>query len=101
MRRQYRDQSLRYTYPLGSWSLEQATDHTSSIVTLATHYQRDALRIATAGGSRGHADIEYRAIRIAQPKIERAVINLLRFLDSPSALVFCNTRDEDRAPVSK
>jgi ATP-dependent RNA helicase DeaD len=63
-----------------------------AIVTLATHYQRDALRIATAGESRGHADIEYRAIRIAQHKIERAVINLLRFLDAPSALVFCNTR---------
>ena len=63
-----------------------------TIVSLATHYQRDALRIATAGESRGHADIEYRAIRIAQHKIERAVINLLRFLDSPSALVFCNTR---------
>jgi ATP-dependent RNA helicase DeaD len=63
-----------------------------TIVNLATHYQRDALRIATAGETRGHADIEYRAIRIAQHKIERAVINLLRFLDSPSALVFCNTR---------
>ena len=63
-----------------------------AIVTLATHYQRDALRIATAGETRGHADIEYRAIRIAQHKIERAVINLLRFLDAPSALVFCNTR---------
>ena len=63
-----------------------------AIVTLASHYQRDALRIATAGEARGHADIEYRAIRIAQHKIERAVINLLRFLDSPSALVFCNTR---------
>ncbi len=62
------------------------------IVNLATHYQRDALRIATAGEARGHADIEYRAIRIAQHKIERAVINLLRFMDSPSALVFCNTR---------
>lgn len=63
-----------------------------AIVNLASHYQRDALRIATAGETRGHADIEYRAIRIAQHKIERAVINLLRFLDSPSALVFCNTR---------
>jgi ATP-dependent RNA helicase DeaD len=63
-----------------------------AIVTLASHYQKDALRIATAGEARGHADIEYRAIRIATHKIERAVINLLRFLDSPSALVFCNTR---------
>lgn len=26
IRWQYRDQSLRYTYPLGSWTLERATD---------------------------------------------------------------------------
>jgi hypothetical protein len=36
LRRQYRDQSLRYTYPLASWSLERATDQSSGIVTLAT-----------------------------------------------------------------
>lgn len=36
LRRQYRDHSLRYTYPLASWSLERATDQTSGIVTLAT-----------------------------------------------------------------
>ena len=67
-----------------------------AIVNLATHYQRDALRIATAGTSRGHADIEYRAIRIAHTRIERAVVNLLRAFDSPSALVFCNTRNAVR-----
>jgi len=67
-----------------------------AIVTLATHYQKDALRIATRGESGGHADIEYRAIRIAGNKIERAVVNLLRFLDPPGALVFCNTRNAVR-----
>jgi hypothetical protein len=36
LRRQHRDQSLRYTYPLASWSLERATDQSSGIVTLAT-----------------------------------------------------------------
>jgi hypothetical protein len=36
LRRQYRDHSLRYTYPLASWSLERSTDRTSGIVTLAT-----------------------------------------------------------------
>ena len=36
-----------------------------TIVTLAQHYQRDALRIKTLGATEGHADIEYRAIRIA------------------------------------
>ena len=67
-----------------------------AIVTLAAHYQKDALRIATRGESAGHADIEYRAIRIAGNRIERAVVNLLRFLEPPSALVFCNTRNAVR-----
>jgi ATP-dependent RNA helicase DeaD len=67
-----------------------------AIVTLAQHYQRDALRIQTAGETRGHADIEYRAIRIANHKAEAAVVNLLRYLDPPSALVFCSTRQTVR-----
>jgi len=67
-----------------------------AIVTLATHYQKDALRIATRGESSGHADIEYRAVRIAGNKIERAVVNLLRFMDPAGALVFCNTRNAVR-----
>jgi ATP-dependent RNA helicase DeaD len=67
-----------------------------AIVTLATHYQKDALRIATRSEGTGHADIEYRAVRIAGNKIERAVVNLLRFIDPPGALVFCNTRNAVR-----
>ena len=67
-----------------------------TIVTLAQHYQRDALRIKTVGTSEGHADIEYRAIRIAHNKVESAVVNLLRFMDPPSALVFCSTRQTVR-----
>ena len=67
-----------------------------AIVTLATHYQKDALRIATRSDTAGHADIEYRAVRIAGNKIERAVVNLLRFMEPPGALVFCNTRNAVR-----
>lgn len=67
-----------------------------AIVTLAAHYQKDALRIATRSDGTGHADIEYRAVRIAGNKIERAVVNLLRFMDPPGALVFCNTRNAVR-----
>ncbi|MBI1205618.1 MAG: DEAD/DEAH box helicase [Rhodopseudomonas sp.] len=62
------------------------------IVALAKEYQRDAYRIEVAGGERGHADIEYRAIRVAPADVEHAVVNLLRFFESPGALVFCNTR---------
>jgi len=67
-----------------------------AIITLATHYQKDALRIATRGDSSGHADIEYRAIRTAHNGVERTVVNLLRFLDPPAALVFCSTRNAVR-----
>ena len=67
-----------------------------SIVALARDYQNDALRIQLSGETRGHADIEYRAIKIAHNRIESAVVNLLRFLDPPSALVFCSTRQSVR-----
>jgi ATP-dependent RNA helicase DeaD len=66
------------------------------IVNLAQHYQRDALRIKTVGATEGHADIEYRAIRIAHNKAESAIVNLLRFMDPPNALVFCATRQAVR-----
>ena len=66
------------------------------IVTMAKQYQRQAFRIEVAGDEGGHADIEYRAIRIAPSDMEHAVVNVLRFFESPSALVFCNTRDAVR-----
>ena len=66
------------------------------IVALAKQYQRDAFRIEVAGDEGGHADIEYRAIRIAPADAEHAVVNVLRFYEAPSALVFCSTRDHVR-----
>ncbi len=63
------------------------------IVLLAKQYQKDAFRIEVAGGEGGHADIEYRAIRVAAHDVERAVVNVLRFFESPSTIVFCNTRN--------
>ena len=66
------------------------------IVALAKQYQRDAFRIEVAGDAGGHADIEYRAIRIAPADAEHAVVNVLRFYEAPSALVFCSTRDHVR-----
>ncbi|HEX4533206.1 MAG TPA: DEAD/DEAH box helicase [Rhizomicrobium sp.] len=67
-----------------------------AIVALARDYQRDALRIQTGGVAQGHADIEYRAVRIVHNKVESTVVNLLRFMDPPSALVFCGTRQAVR-----
>jgi len=66
------------------------------IVALAKEYQRQAFRVEVAGDEGGHADIEYRAIRIAAGDVEHAVVNILRFYESPSALVFCNTREAVR-----
>jgi ATP-dependent RNA helicase DeaD len=62
------------------------------IVALAKQYQQQAFRVEVAGDEGGHADIEYRAIRIAAGDVEHAVVNVLRFFESPGALVFCNTR---------
>ncbi|WP_316237772.1 DEAD/DEAH box helicase [Bradyrhizobium sp. SZCCHNR1015] len=66
------------------------------IVALAKQYQDDAFRIEVEGDEGGHADIEYRAIRIAADDVEHAVVNVLRFYESPSAIVFCNTREAVR-----
>src|SRR4029453_1807516 len=66
------------------------------IVALAKEYQQSAFRVQVAGDEGGHADIEYRAIRIAAGHVEHAVVNILRFYESPSALVFCNTREAVR-----
>lgn len=66
------------------------------IVALARQYQQQAFRIEVAGDEGGHADIEYRAIRVAADDVEHAVVNVLRFHEAPSALVFCNTREAVR-----
>lgn len=66
------------------------------IVALARRYQRDALRISTVGESRGHGDISYQAMAVAPSDIEHAVINLLRFHESETAMLFCATRDNVR-----
>ncbi len=63
------------------------------IASLARKYQRDALRIDTQSGTRQHADIEYRAVLAAPHEAEHAVVNVLRWFESPTAMVFCSTRE--------
>ncbi|MDP1913781.1 DEAD/DEAH box helicase [Brevundimonas sp.] len=63
------------------------------IVQLAKTYQQDALRIDTVVGAGSHADIEYKAIRVAPNEVELAVVNVLRYFEAPGALVFANTRE--------
>jgi ATP-dependent RNA helicase DeaD len=67
-----------------------------AIVTLAGKFQRDALRISATAGEKGHVDIEYRALRVAHKEGELAIVNVLRQIDSPGSIIFCNTRDAVR-----
>ncbi len=64
----------------------------SGIAALAKRYQRNAVRVTTAGEQKQHLDIEYRALSVAPNDRENAVINLLRYYDAKNALVFCGTR---------
>ena len=66
------------------------------IVALAKRYQRDALRISTVGDDRGHGDIAYQAVTVSPSEIEQAVVNLLRFHEAETAMLFCATRDNVR-----
>ncbi len=66
------------------------------IVALAQNYQKKAERIAVKGAAGGHADIEHRAYRARANEIEFAVVNLLRYVDAHTAIVFMNTREAAR-----
>jgi ATP-dependent RNA helicase DeaD len=66
------------------------------IASLARQYQQDALRIDTVARNQPHADIEYRAIRVAGHEIENGLVNLLRFYEARGSLVFCATREAVR-----
>ena len=63
------------------------------ITAMARQFQQDALRIDTLVRNQPHADIEYRAVQVAHNEVEHAVVNVLRYFEAPTALVFCATRD--------
>ncbi|WP_369025628.1 DEAD/DEAH box helicase [Qipengyuania sp. RANM35] len=63
---------------------------------LAERYQRDALRLSLVGEDRGHGDISYQCITVGPSEIEHAVVNLLRFHEAETAILFCATRDNVR-----
>ena len=64
----------------------------AQIASLAKRFQRDAVRISTTSETTQHADIEYRAMPVSEKEREHAVINVLRFFEANSAIVFCATR---------
>ncbi len=82
--------------PLERRTLMFSATMPKGIAALAKRYQRNARRIDVAGGSRGHADIEYRAIRVAPHETELVTVNLLRYSEASTAIVFCNTRESVR-----
>jgi ATP-dependent RNA helicase DeaD len=65
-----------------------------TIGNMAKRYQKNAVRISTVGEREQHSDIEYRALTVAPSDKENAIINVLRFYDAESAIVFCKTRQE-------
>jgi ATP-dependent RNA helicase DeaD len=63
-----------------------------SIMNLAKQYQRDAVRISASGEQKQHLDIEYRALTVDNHEKENAIVNVLRYFEAETALVFCGTR---------
>ncbi len=63
-----------------------------SIAHIAQTYQRDAVRISTVSDKAQHSDIAYQVIQCAPRDSEHAIINLLRYHDAQTAIVFANTR---------
>lgn len=66
------------------------------IEALARRYQRNALRIETLSDGRGHGDIAYKAVTVSPPEVENAVVNILRFHEAETAILFCATREKVR-----
>ncbi|MHA6263868.1 DEAD/DEAH box helicase [Arenibacterium sp. CAU 1754] len=78
--------------PEGRQTLLFSATVPNSIASLAKQYQKDAVRVTTKSETSQHADIEYRAMQVADRDSENAIINTLRFYEAPNAIVFCNTR---------
>ena len=62
------------------------------IANLAKKYQTNAVRVTTSAEQQQHVDIEYRALNVAAHERENAIINVLRYYEAKSAIVFCATR---------
>jgi ATP-dependent RNA helicase DeaD len=63
------------------------------ILELARRYTRDPARVAATPPEEAHADIAYEAHLVAPREREHAIVNVLRALEPPTALVFRATRE--------
>ena len=59
---------------------------------LASKYQNNALRISTTRNNNQHLDIEYHAIETSSRNMEYVIMNILRYNEAKTSLVFCGTR---------
>ncbi len=82
--------------PAGRRTLLFSATMPRPIVALAKRYQTDALRIETLGDKEGHQDINYQAVAVSPTDVEHAVVNLLRFHEAETAILFCATREAVR-----
>jgi ATP-dependent RNA helicase DeaD len=82
--------------PEGRRTLLFSATMPAPIAALARQYQHDALRISTIDTRESHSDITYNAVAVSPSDIEHAVVNLLRFHEAETAMLFCATRDNVR-----
>jgi ATP-dependent RNA helicase DeaD len=54
------------------------------------------VRSTPSAATKPTGDIEYRAVRVRPNEVENAVVNLLRYFESPGSLIFCATRERVR-----
>ncbi|MDC3090412.1 DEAD/DEAH box helicase [Paracoccaceae bacterium] len=63
------------------------------ILSLASRYQKDAVRIEATSLGKAHTDISYETYMIKKYDIENAIFNFLRFHDDKTIIIFCSTRN--------
>ena len=63
------------------------------ILSLASKYQKDAVRIEATSLGKAHTDISYETYMIKRFDIENAIFNFLRFHDDKTIIIFCSTRN--------
>lgn len=63
------------------------------IAMLAKRFQNDAMRIAAAGETKQHGDIDYRAMLVPPQERDHAIVNTLLYYDAQNTIIFCATRE--------
>ncbi|GAB5459190.1 MAG: DEAD/DEAH box helicase [Henriciella sp.] len=63
------------------------------IARLAQNYQNDAVRVNTVSEKSQHIDIEYQALVVNPNDADNAIINVLRYHEAETAIVFCSRRE--------